>query len=138
MVPDRRLAVFVNFATYQPEFAIFDSSIGFFDGAFSIAETFHLAAVQNDATFQRVQDLILKFCFSIFADRFERRPFVFFGLRLGGALLCRLRGFVLLFTHTVYCFSTSSFSCVAGGVCVSNEEGASKTANEEFESGDRG
>ena len=54
VIPYRCLSVFVYFAAYQPKFTVFDSSIGFLNGAFSVAKTFDFAAMQNDATFQRV------------------------------------------------------------------------------------
>ena len=54
MVPYGGLSIFFDFTADQPEFAIFDASIRFFDRAFPVTKALHFAAVQYDSAFNGI------------------------------------------------------------------------------------
>jgi hypothetical protein len=54
MVPNGSLPILFDFAAHEPKFTIFDTSVRFLDGAFSVSQTLHLATVQYDSALNGV------------------------------------------------------------------------------------
>ncbi len=97
VIPEGRLRVFGDIATDEPEGRAAHASIGFLELAFAIAEALDLAAAEDDAAFERLEDIVFVPRLAIVVDDFEsgrsgifpRAGFASGGRRFGLGLLRR-------------------------------------------------
>ena len=92
MVPNGSLPILFDFAAHQPKFTIFDASVRFLDRAFSVSQTFHFAAVQNDSALDGVQNFVLMLSFAIVGHHFVRDCARRFGNDRFSLFVFRFRG----------------------------------------------
>ena len=69
MVHPVGLQILGNVAAHQPDFALRDAAVGFVERQPASAQTFHLAADQHDAAFERVDHLVFVPCAAVLGDR---------------------------------------------------------------------